>query len=188
MPGPSTQKAATTRPQGAPPRRSGGGRRRQRSRYAEQMHEKQTLKGIYGIREGQLKHYYASATRAKSETGPTLVVLLELRLDNALYRAGFAPTRKAARQMASHHIVEINGRAVTIPSFRLKVSDVVRIKDNKRKKPLFENFEKRLQNVALPSWLELQPKDFAFNVTAEPTAAEAAIGVDIKSIVEYFAR
>jgi small subunit ribosomal protein S4 len=163
-------------------------RRRQMSRYGTQMEEKQNLKSIFGLREGQLRKYYHEAHAAAAETGPQLISLLELRLDNALYRVGFAPTRPAARQMASHRLVAVNDQPVSIPSYRLKVNDIVSVRASKHDSPLFENFEKRLQNVAVPSWLALTPKTFSFKVTALPSVEEAAVGVDVKAIVEYFAR
>ena len=186
---PAAPAKPTTRPGGPQrPPAGRGGRRRQRSRYGTQMEEKQNLKGVFGIREEQLRRYYHEAHQHTAETGPQLVVLLEQRLDNAVYRAGFAPTRPAARQLASHRLLEVNGRPVTIPSLRLAVGDVVAIREAKRQSPLFENFTKRLQNVATPSWLTLNPKEFSFSVTTLPTAEEAAVGVDMRAIVEYFAR
>lgn len=186
MPTPTTPATAP----GATARRPspGGRRRRQPSRYGVQMREKQGLKGIYGIREEQLSRYFHEAHRSTAETGPYLVELLERRLDNALFRAGFAETRPAARQLASHRLVTVNGHAVTIPSLRLKKGDVVEIKTSKRTKPLFTNFVKHLQNVPPVTWLQITPENFAFKVTALPAADEAGLGVDIRAIVEYFAR
>lgn len=166
----------------------GGGRRRQRSRFAVQMEEKQNLKEIYGLRERQLRRYYTEALRGKKETGPGLIELCERRLDNALYRAGFCATRAAARQLVSHGFVEVNERSVNVPSRRVGLGDMVRIKESKRSSVLFDNFEKRLQNVSLPSWISLDPAVYSFSVTAEPEADEAGLGVDIRSVVEFFAR
>lgn len=165
-----------------------GRRRRQKSRYGSQMDEKQSLKGIYNIREEQLRRYYTDARKAKLETGPELISLLERRLDNALFRSGFSETRPAARQLASHRLVAVNGRPVTIPSHRLRPGDKVTIRVSKRTKPLFNNFVKRLQNIVSPSWITIDPEQFCFTVNALPTAEEAAIGVDIRAVVEYFAR
>jgi len=152
------------------------------------MEEKQNLKKLYSVQEAQLRRYYKEAQKSDEETGPQLVSLLEQRLDNALYRAGFSETRRAARQLASHRHVEVNGQPVTVPSIRLRSGDVVTVRDSKRGKPLYSNFEKRLQNVVTPSWMTLDPANFSFKVTGAPTADEAAIGVDMRSIVEYFAR
>lgn len=169
-------------------RPQGGQRRRAKSRYGTQMSEKQNLKKIYGIREEQLRHYFKEARRARGETGPFLVERLERRLDNAVYRAGWAPTRRAARQMVSHRLVQVNGRTVNIPSLALRAGDIVVVKESKRSKPLFENFAMSLQNVNTPSWILLDPKNFAFKVTALPNMQEAALGVDMRAVVEYFAR
>jgi small subunit ribosomal protein S4 len=105
-----------------------------------------------------------------------------------VFRAGWAPTRPAARQMSSHRLLLVNGKPVNIPSINLRVGDIVTVKENKRNKPLFENFMMKLQNVHLPSWITLVPNEFSFKVVALPTMEEAQLGVDIRAIVEYFAR
>lgn len=163
-------------------------RRRPGSRFSQQLREKQNLKGIYGLREEQLKHYYRQALQSRSETGPLLIQMLELRLDNAVFRAGFATTRKQARQMVSHGLFLVNGRKVDVPSQRVKIGDVVTVKEGKRAKALFDNFEKRMQNVRLPEWLRLDTSAYSFTVTARPAPEEAGIGVDIRAVVELFAR
>jgi small subunit ribosomal protein S4 len=163
-------------------------RRAPKSRYGVQMSEKQDFKKLFGIREEQLRKYYAEAQRSKQQTGKVLVVLLERRLDNAIYRAGFAPTRAAARQMATHRIFTVNGKPVDVPSYRLKAKDIVAVKESKRTKPLFTNFVKSLQNVHPPAWLLLDPENFSFTVQTLPTAEEANLGVDVQAIIEFFAR
>lgn len=163
-------------------------RRRPRTRFGQQMEEKQQLKAIFGIREEQLRRYYTLSRQGKAETGPALIAMLEQRLDNAIYRAGFAETRPQARQMASHRLFTVNGRPVTIPSYQLKVGDVVAIKESKRGKNLFLNFEKRVQNMRPPSWIEIVGQEFGFTITGKPTVEEAALGVDIRAVVEMFAR
>lgn len=185
---PAKPAAAGQRAGGAPGGRGQQRRRRQPSRFGKQMEEKQNLKEIYGLRDKQLRRYYEEALKSSEETGPRIIQFLEMRLDNALYRAGFAPSRPAARQMASHGIVEVNGRSITVPSLRLLPGDTIRIKETKRKSILFENFEKRLQNVALPSWITLDAAGYAFKVVSEPIPEEATIGVDVRSVVEFFAR
>lgn len=142
------------------------------------------MKKIFGVRERQLKRYYSEAQGARQETGLILVQLLERRLDNALYRAGLAVNRPQARQMASHRLFMVNGRSVDVPSLRLSIGDEVRVKESKQKKSYFTNFAKRMQNVSQSAWLELDVKNFAFKVVAEPTAAEARLGVDMQAVVE----
>ncbi len=170
----------------------GGGRpqarRAQKSRYGVQMEEKQNLKKVFGIREEQLRKYYAQAKRSPEETGRELISLLEQRLDNAIYRAGFAPTRAAARQMSTHRLFAINGRAVDVPSIRLRSGDTISVREGKRGKALFSNFEKRMQNVHTPGWIVVDDQNYAFKVTSKPTLEEANLGVDVQAIVEYFAR
>jgi small subunit ribosomal protein S4 len=172
-----------------PGKKPGGrGGRRNRSRYGTQMDEKQNLKEIYGIRERQLKKYYREAKISAKETGPEMIKLLEQRLDNAIYRAGFASTRNQARQMASHGLFQVNGRTVTIPSLRVRTGDNVSIKESKRKKAHFSNFEMRMQNAQLPEWLQLEVKGFGFKVINDPQAKEANIGVAVKDVVEFLGR
>jgi len=163
-------------------------RRRPQSRYGQQLLEKQSLKEIYGLREEQLKTYYKRAITAKGETGPYLIRMLEQRLDNAVYRAGLAATRPQARQMVTHGLFQVNGRPADIPSLQVKKGDTIAIKEGKRKKALFDNFEKRMQDARLPEWLQLDVKGYGFKVVGEPDAEEAAIGVDVRAIVELFAR
>ncbi len=162
--------------------------RRRRTRYGVQLQEKQNLKNIFGARERQLKRYYREALAAPAETGPFLVQLLELRLDNALYRSGIAETRAQARQMASHKLLQVNGRTVSTPSLRLKKGDVISVKDSKKNKSYFNNFIKRMQNVSPPSWLELRSEELAVRVAGEPTPEEARLGVDIQGVVEFLSR
>lgn len=169
----------------------GGGpqqRRRPKSRYGTQMAEKQNFKSIFGIREEQLRKYYGHALRSKEETGRKLVALLESRLDSAVYRAGLAATRRQARQMVSHRLFVVNGRPVNIPSIQLKAGDEVRVREGKRGKSYFTNFEKKMQNVSTPSWLVLDTEHYGFRVQALPSSEEANLGVDVDAIVEFFAR
>ncbi|MBI1833860.1 MAG: 30S ribosomal protein S4 [Candidatus Andersenbacteria bacterium] len=170
------------------PQQSQQKRRRPRSRYGTQLQEKQQLKEIFGIREGQLKRYFFSARRARGETGPRMISMLESRLDNAIFRAGFAQTRAQARQMASHRFFSVNGHAVNIPSYQLKKGDVVQVRETKKSASYFSNFDKRMQNVRPPSWISLNPAEFGFTITGVPTHEEANLGVDIRAIVEFFAR
>lgn len=190
IPQPKTQapapqpEAGQKKPQSGKPRE----RRRKVSRYGQQMQEKKQLKEIYGIREGQLKIYYEKALHSKSETAPALITLLERRLDNFVYRAGFAQTRPQARQLVTHGYFMINSRRVDIPSYLLKKNDVVTVKESKRSKPFFTTFDKRMQNVRTTSWIELVPNDFGFKFTGEIDTEEVHPGVDMRAIVEFFTR
>ena len=168
--------------------KQGGRRPKPKSRYGTQMAEKQQLKEIYGVSENQLRNYYKEARRVRSATGDYLVRLLEQRLDNAVFRAGFAVTRPTSRQMVSHGFFQVNGRGTNVASYQLKPGDIVTIKPTKRGKAHFVNFPKSLQNVTLPSWLSLDHEQYSFKVSGMPSAEEAMTGADIQAIVEFFAR
>lgn len=163
-------------------------RRRQVSRYGSQMAEKQQLKEIYGVRERQLKNYYSHAKRSKGQTGAELLAALERRLDNAVFRAGFAVTRPASRQMVSHGYFKVNGKVTNVASHGLRPGDVVSIKETKRKKAHFVAFPKSLQNVTPPAWIVLDPSTFSFKVSALPQVDDSPMPVDIQAVVEFFAR
>jgi len=165
-----------------------GRRGKPKSRFGTQLAEKQNLKGIYGIRDQQLKKYYRIALNSEQETGPRLIELLERRLDNAVYRAGMAETRAQARQMTTHGLFQVNGRSVNVPSVQLKGGDVVNVKDCKQGKSYFSNFDKRMQNVQVAKWLELDTKNFGFKVSGTPNIDDAGVGVAIQEVVELLAR
>ena len=180
---------ATQQPkQGGGQQRPGGRRPPKKSQYGLQLEEKQNLKGLYGIREEQLRRYYEQALRSPNETGPMMISLLERRLDNAIYRAGFAGTRKQARQMSTHGLFTVNGTSTDVPSYRLTKNDLVQIKESKRAKEFFSNFDKRMQNVQTPNWMAIEIDDFGFRVTSEPTAEEANTGLHVQSVVEHLSR
>lgn len=164
------------------------GRRRNQSRYGVQIKEKKQLKEIYGIREAQLKRYYREALTSKSETAPELIRLLEHRIDNVVFRAGFAQTRPQARQMVTHGFFLLNGRRIDVPSALLKKGDVVTVKESKRGKAFFSTFEKRMQNVRTPSWISLKSGDFGLVFGGEVDVEEVNPGVDMRAIIEFFTR
>lgn len=167
--------------------RQQGRRPKPKSRYGTQLSEKQNLKDLFGIRDGQLRKYYAQALRVQGQTGPMLISLLERRLDNAIFRSGFAQTRPQARQMATHRLFAVNGRPVDVPSYELRVGDVVSVRESKRSKSYFSQFEKRMQNASTPSWILINPEEFNFKIQSLPSFEEANIGVDIRAVLEFFA-
>lgn len=183
-----TPAGATNKPgqggQGGP----GGKRGKRKSRYGGQLEEKQNLKSIYKLRERQLKRYFVEAQKAKDETGPYMMELLERRLDSAIYRAGFAETRAQARQMASHRLFMINDRPIDVPSCRLKNGDKVAVRESKRDKAYFSNFEKRMQNANIPDWMQLEVSGYGFKVVSAPSAEDASVGIDLQAIVELLGR
>jgi small subunit ribosomal protein S4 len=164
------------------------GRKRPKSRFGAQLEEKQNLKEIYGVAEAQLKKYYTTAKKSNEETGPALIELLERRLDNAIYRAGFATTRAQARQMASHGLFNVNGRPVNVASIILREGDLVQVKETKRKKSYFSSFDKRMQSAQVAEWITLDVKNYGFKVAGKPSADQTGIGVAIQEVVEFLSR
>jgi small subunit ribosomal protein S4 len=188
---PTPQGGNAPTPQGGnrPPQGADRGKRpKRKSRYGEQLEEKQNLKDIYKLRERQLKKYFVEAQKSKDETGPHMMELLERRLDSAIYRAGFAATRAQARQMASHRLFAVNGRPTDVPSCRLKNGDNVAVRESKRGQAHFSNFEKRMQNVRAPEWMQLKVDGYGFEVISAPLAEDASVGIDLQAIVELLGR
>lgn len=176
---------------GAASRAQGGGQSqggsRSGSEFGRQLREKQALRATYGIRERQLKKYYAQAIRKKGVTGEMLIQYLESRLDNTIYRLGFGISRSQARQMVGHGMFQVNGRAVDVPSFSVKNGDVITVKETKRGKVLFNELEDRLANKPLPNWLE-RVDTFNGKVIGTPSLQPHELPVDIQSIVEFYSK
>ncbi len=156
------------------------------SSFGKQLVEKQKAKYIYGIRERQLKRYVTEATRVQGDSGVVLQQLLELRMDNVVYRLGFALTRAQARQMVNHGMFILNGKKMDIPSHVVKVGDVVTVKENKAKKKLFEGMDEKLQARELPSWLSIEPKTMTGKVLSIPAKEDFEKIFDVTFIIEYF--
>ena len=159
--------------------------RRKLSDYGVQLQEKQKVKYIYGILEKQLRKLYKEASKNPTATGSALLSLLERRLDNVIYRAGFAPTRFAARQLVSHGHLQVNGKKMSIPSYQGKVDDVVNLKDKSTKIPFVAELLKE-SDVAAPEWL--QKKGAVVKITRLPVRDDAIERVDEQLVVEYFSR
>lgn len=161
------------------------------SEYKKSLQEKQTLKRLYGMSEKQFKKYVKDALskiRKVENVSDELVKLLEKRLDNVVFRAGFAKSRAMARQLVTHSYFLVSGKSVNIPSFQLSKGDVISIKDTKRKKLVFENLTQTLKKAEAPSWLKLNKDNIAIEVTGEPTLTEASVPVEISLIFEFYSR
>ena len=179
-----------------PPGVHGKAFRRAGSEFGVQLMEKQKVKFLYGLRERQFRNYIMDALKQKSMTTSEAVLnTLETRLDNVTYRLGFAPTRAAARQLANHgHIfVKRKGLAnfarVTIPSYKLKIGDELRIRPESLKKGHFGNLEILIKKHTPPVWLELDREGYLGKVLAHPTSGEdISKGYNISAIVEYYSR
>ncbi len=159
------------------------------SQYALQLREKQKVKRLYGLLERQFANLMNEATRQKGEAGQVLLQLLERRADNAIYRAGYAPSRRAARQLVTHGHFTLNDVRVDIPSIRLKPGDVLKVRDHSLKTDYF----KRLDDVspapsAIPSWLKVNRKKIELSVTGLPTREDAEPDINEQLIVEYYSR
>lgn len=167
----------------------GRGRPNKASQYSLQLREKQKVKRLYGLLEKQFSNLMAEASRKQGQSGEMLLRFLERRADNAVYRAGFAPSRRAARQLVTHGHFMLNGRRVDIPSIRLKPGDVLTVRDQSKNTEYF----KRLDDVSpapssLPGWLKADRKKLSISVTGLPTREEAEPEINEQLIVEYYSR
>ena len=162
--------------------------RRKVSEYGAQLREKQKAKFIYGVLEKPFRNYYAKADRMKGQTGENLMALLELRLDNVIFRLGFARTRKEARQMVDHKFVTVNGKLVNIPSYCLKAGDVVEIRENKKSTQRMKDIADATNGRVVPAWLEGDAEGLKGTVKAVPTRDQIDVPVDDMSIVELYSK
>ena len=157
---------------------------RKSSQYGQQLREKQKVKRMYGLLEKQFKKYVQTAFKAKGNTGDALLSLLERRLDNVVYRLGFAPTRPSARQLVSHKHVLVNGKTVNIASYQVKISDTISIKTKAAEIPAIK---KSLQEDGkIPSWLK--KKALVGKVERLPRAEDVAEPISTQDIVEFYSR
>ena len=161
-------------------------RPRQGSTFAKQLIEKQKAKFMYGIRERQFNAYVKEATRLSGDSSVNLQQLLERRLDNVIYRLGFAVTRAQARQFVSHNMFTVNGKKMNIPSHSVRIGDIISLKETKRKKKAFEGVEERLEKTNLPSWLTLEAKKKEGKVVSMPIDQDFDKVFDVKLIIEYY--
>ena len=166
----------------------GGQRRAKKSEYATQLTEKQKVKFVYGIQEKQFRNYYDKATRMTGNTGENLLSLVERRLDNVVYRLGFANSRRQARQLVNHGHFTVNGNRVNIPSYMIKAGDVVAVCE----KSVSNNFFKALKEadtfVAAPKWLDRDKNTLTGKVIALPTKADIDFDIAVHLIVELYSK
>jgi len=169
-----------------PPGEHGSRRRRPPSTFALQLRAKQVLKRMYGVRERQFRRYVREAQASRDRTGDRIVEALERRLDNVIYRLGFATTRAQARQFVSHGHVFVDGRRVTIPSYRVKPGQVVGLRDSSTVRPAAAEAAELLARVA--PWLETDPDALVGRVLRNPTRTDVALPIDDQLVVEHFSR
>ena len=158
------------------------------SEYGLQLREKQKAKFIYGVLEKPFRNYYATAERMKGLTGPNLMVLLESRLDNVVFRMGFARTRKEARQIVGHKHVLVNGKCVNIPSYRIKAGDAVEIKENKKTMQRYKDIVEATGGVLVPAWLDADIEELKGTVKELPSRDMIDVPVNETLIVELYSK
>ncbi|HEU0051210.1 MAG TPA: 30S ribosomal protein S4 [Patescibacteria group bacterium] len=164
---------------------SGGSRQ---TEYGKQLREKQKAKRMYGLNERQFRNLFKLVLGKKGNSGEMLVQLLETRLDNAVYRAGFVKTRAAARQAVSHAHFNVNGKKVNIPSYHVRPGEVISVRENKRAKGVWKGVEENLSKKETPSWIALEPANLSAKVVAVPAGTELQQPFDPKLIVEFYSR
>jgi small subunit ribosomal protein S4 len=174
-----------------PPGQKGKRRLSPPSEYARELREKQKLKKWYNLRERQFKKYVkeALAQRGKVEDATVyLIQRLEKRLDNIVFRLGFASSRAQAKQLVSHSHFLVNGKPVNIPSFSLKIGDVVSLKPQKTKKVIFKDLKSKLKKEKVPSWLSLDVEKLEGKIIGEPKIEEVAPPVEVSAIFEFYSK
>jgi small subunit ribosomal protein S4 len=171
------------------PGQHGANKRARLSDYAVQLREKQKVKRIYGLLERQFRNYYAKASNLKGNTGENLLRLLESRLDNVVYRMGFAVTRAQARQLVAHKSIEVNGKKVNLPSYQIRAGDQVAITEKARAQLRVQESLTLSQEMDLaPTWVEVDPKKFSGMFKAAPERADLPSDINESLIVELYSK
>jgi len=183
-----TKKCALERRNFPPGQHGPRSRDRKLSEYGEQLREKQKLRQIYHLREAQFHRYVEEAQRARGVTGEVLLRQLEMRLDNVIYRLGFANSRGQARQMVSHRFITVNGRRVNIPSYQVRPGDVISIHESKRHTTLGKEALARAAEHNPPAWLRYDPNTMQGVVVQAPERDQIDTNVDLQKIIEFYSR
>ena len=170
------------------PGQHGKARRSKMAGYGVQLREKQKVKRIYGVLEDQFRRYFAQAERTRGITGETLLQLLERRLDNVAYRAGFATSRSAARQLVRHGHFVVNGRKVDIPSYSVKPGDVVTVRESSRKNAAVLHAVEEVKGRGVPEWLLSDAEELSAKVGSVPTLEQINLPVQEQLIVELYSK
>ncbi len=170
------------------PGQHGQSRFRKVSDYAVQLREKQKVKSMYGMLEGQFRLTFKKADKQKGVTGENLLILLERRLDNAVFRLGFASSRGQARQMVRHKHILVNGRKVNVPSFLVSENDVITLKEKSRANSFIIDSLEAVARRGVPSWMELDKDNFKGTVKAQPNREEITMPIQEQLIVELYSK
>jgi small subunit ribosomal protein S4 len=171
-----------------PPGGLKGERKSRLSEYGSQLREKQKLRRMYGVLERQFGNYYTEAARRQGSTGENLLKLLECRLDNVVYRMGFASTRAEARQLVSHKAIQVNGQAVTIASYQVKAGDVIEIREKAKKQLRIAGALSVAQQVGLPEWVEVNDKEFKGVFKQVPARDEILPDINENLVIELYSK
>ena len=167
-------------------RKPGGMRRKKVSEYGAQLKEKQKVKFVYGVLEKQFHHYYVKASNMKGVTGDNMLKLLELRLDNVVYRLGLAKTRRMARQVGVHGHIRVNGQKVDIPSYQVRADDVISLRKRSEEMEMFKSI--RDTSVITPKWLSFDSNKLEGKVVAMPAREDIDLQLEESMIVEFYSR
>ena len=182
-----TEKCAIEK-RNVPPGQHGKTRKAKLAGYGLQLREKQKVKRIYGVLENQFRRYFETADRQRGITGETLLQLLERRLDNVVYRLGFATSRPQARQLVRHGHFQVNGKKVDIPSYSVRQGDVVSVKAGSVKNAAISHAMEEVKGRGIPAWLEFDAERTAGRVTSLPTREQIALPVQEQLIVELYSK
>ena len=159
------------------------------SEYGKQLAMKQRIKRIYGVLEKQFRKHFEDIKGKEGVVGNLLMIRLEMRLDNVVYRMGLASSRNAARQLVNHGLIKVNGRRLTIPSAEIKIGDTVSVNESKKEKKYFKDIETALKNKKdIPGWVSLDAKNLEGKVLANPEIDNIGVNVDPQLVVEYYSR
>tara|TARA_B100001115_G_scaffold181424_1_gene175615 strand:- start:7036 stop:7689 length:654 start_codon:yes stop_codon:yes gene_type:complete len=171
-----------------PPGQHGNSRRRKLSNYGIQLREKQRIKYLYGLLEKQFRNYFKKSQKKDGPTGENLLIMLESRLDNTIFRLGFAPTRRSARQLVSHKHFLVNNRVVNIPSFQLKEGDFVTVRDKSKKMEIFQDSLRKIQGDNPMPWLGIDKAKLQGSFLSSPQRDEIVEPINEQLVVELYSK
>ncbi|MCK4545495.1 30S ribosomal protein S4 [candidate division WOR-3 bacterium] len=163
-------------------------RTRRLTGYGEQLREKQKVKRMYGLQEKQFHNYFLSAAKSKGITGDILLQILERRLDNTVFRVGFAPTRASGRQLVSHGHILVNGKKINIPSYQVSKGDTITVREKGRKIPVIIETIENASKATLPSWLQLNSDEFKGVVLELPSREDITTPINDNLIIELYSK
>ena len=163
-------------------------RRRKVSEYGLQLREKQKVRKSYSVLERQFRNYFELAEQRKGMTGENLLRLLEMRLDNVVYRMGFGLSRAQARQLVSHGHFSVNGRPTNIPSFGTKVGDRIEVRESRRSREVFKTAAENMRSAQIPDWLSVDAGKLSGTILAEPAREQMPLEFNEQLVVEYYSR